>query len=288
MLAIYYDLPLFSDYAIDQVDTFTGTGTDATFDVVNKDYTRVGAVIEYDNTNINKYDGGFTPNSDDTVTLATNPPMGAEGVIPGINTLSIGVLYDQDTVPGLLNPRVMETPFWLADPDNIDVYIYRENTGIQGIEISVVNLITAGTAAVSWCQLASSQADSYGSAWTYLVSGESLYTEPLSTMGLINASSIALVTSLFVDSASDFQLGDYIKIGSGYVNQEVVRILSFTSPYELGTTGMTWDHNIGETVYTCGRKFWLKTTVPTNAVSNTATTLYNLAMELNYTTESRY
>lgn len=286
-LKLFYDTPFLSAFAVDLIDVFTGTGVDQTFPTTNKAYTRVGSTVEYDGTELNKYDGGFTVNNNNTITTSTTPPLSAEGIIPGMNNVPVGVLYDNDNVPGLLTPRVIETPFWLADPDNIASNTYSGIPGSLGIALSVVNLIAGAVPQVSWCQLACSQADTQGSAFTYLVSGEVLYTNGFSVFGLINASSVATSISLFVDSASDFPLGDYIKIADNTSTQEIVRVLGYTAPYTLTLDLTNYSHYPGETVYNCGRKFWLQTTVPANAVNNTASSFYNLAIRKNYTIESR-
>jgi len=280
-------LPFNASTEVDLVDTFTGDGSTQTFPLTNKVANRVGQTVQYGGIELYKYNGGFTVNDDNTVTLSTTPPLSAEGVIPGITNLPVGLLFDQDDVPGVSNPRVIETPFWLADPDNIGFNKYEGLPGSSGIALTVIDLISGAGAVNSWCQLACAQADTLGSAWVYGVTGGTIYTNDISTFSTIQASSDVNSNTLYVWGASDFQLGDYIKLADSTSTQEIVRITDYIAPYELTVSSTTYQHFPDETIYTCGRKFWLKTTVPLDAVDNTASSFYDLVIQKVYAVESR-
>jgi hypothetical protein len=286
-LKIYRDSPFNLGTEVELIDTFVGDGITVTFPVINKVGSRVGPTIQYDNIQVNRYNGGFSI-SGNNVIFADPPPNAAVGVIPGINNVLVSLLFDQDNVDGLTNPRVLETPFWLADPDTIEQFQYDRLPSLIGIQISVKDSILVAGAATSWCQLACSTTDEVGVATSYLATGVELYTGPLDTQGTVAADEFANASSVTSDNASDFQLGDYIKIGSGLITQEIVKIIGFEDPNKLLITGTDNAHDIGEYIFTCGRKFWLKTTVPLNAVDGIATNLYDLGIRRKYVRKSRF
>lgn len=158
-----------------------------------------------------------------------------------------------------------------------------------GIEICVNDVITIAGAQASWCRLTcATTTDEVGVALTYLPSGTCLYTGPLSAFGTISVCSTSGASSVFCSTASTFQVGDYIKIGSGTANQEIVKVIGYTAPNRFTVTQTTYPHYVGETIYACGRKFWMRVEVPLNYVGGVATNFYDIALRRKYVRTSRF
>jgi hypothetical protein len=84
----------------------------------------------------------------------------------------------------------------------------------------------------------------------------------------------------------DFIVGDYIVINRGNVTEEVVKIVGKTTT-TFTVTELNYNHEIGETIYSCARKFWAKLTVPEDATGNTAQNFYDIGLRIRGVIESR-
>lgn len=261
---------------LDAMDTATGTGSQTNFPLVNKAGNRIGSTIQFGTTQYFKFNGGFSI-SGNTVITNIPPQANTQGVLPGVTALVMSA-YDTDNVPGVTNPRIHEVPFWLFDISEIPIYQYENRPDATGIEICFVDNISSVGAQISWVQLAC--ADSNGNALTYLATGACLYTPNISLSGTLLASSGAGATSIQVTGASSFIAGDYICINAGLATQELRQIVAINGAQNLLIiTGATdFSHVVSEKVYTCGRKFWAKLTVPLNAAGGLATNLYDLSL----------
>lgn len=277
-LHFYYNTPFNAGTQIDPVDSFTGDGTTKTFTLSNKTATRLATTLQTNTTEFFQYTGGFTKNtSNNTFTTQSAVANGLTIVAPGLSGLTAAA-FDQDVVDGVTNPRVVEVPFWMADVDTIHLTEYSALPTFGGIEISVLDYIAGVGADVSWCQLAGSSVN--GLALTYGATGVNLYTGDLTATTVLTASASASLTTITVAVASDFTAGDYIIIDIGQVTAEVRQIFSINTLTNVITlaTALQYSHFIGETVFTCGRKFWLKVTVPLNFNSNSPINFYDLAL----------
>lgn len=277
-LHFYYNTPFNAGTQIDPVDTFTGDGSTKTFTLVNKTATRLATTLQTNTTEYFQYTGGFTKNTvSNTFTTQSTVANGLTIVAPGLSGLTAAA-FDQDVVDGVTDPRVVEVPFWMADTETIHLYQYLSLPGTDGIEISVLDYLAGVGADVSWCQLAPSSTN--GIALTYGATGENLYTGDLTATTILAASSADTATTLSVESASDFTAGDYIIIDIGQSTAEVRQISSINTLTNVITlaTALQYSHYIGETVFTCGRKFWLKVTIPLNFNNNVPINFYDLAL----------
>lgn len=282
-LSIYRDEEFNIGTLVDQVDVYTGDGSTVTYTIENKTSARIGSTIQFDNIFYYQYNGGFTKSGEE-VTLDSAPPFGSEGVVPGVGTITASA-FDTDDIPGASNPREDEVPFYLVDPDDIYQYEYDAFSDNPGIAISVTDLIESTGAQVSWCQLACSEPD--GTASTYQASGEVFYTPPLTAFGEVTSTTSAGASVISCDSASDFIAGDFILINRGEVTQETLRILEINGT-DITTSTSNFDHNPGEIIYTCGREFFLKVTIPEGAFNYQATNDYSLGMRVVCVKRSRY
>lgn len=276
-LKFFRDLPLNSGSQLDAIDLFTGDGVTTTFPFSNKTSSQVGGTIQAGATQYFRFNGGFVV-SGSQVTLSSAPPPMAEGIIPGVSGLVLSA-YDQSVVTGVTNPRIDEDSFILADVDDIGYFQYDPKPGDTGIQLLFVDNASAVGATLAWVQLACSD-PSTGLAMTYSATGASLYTPSINMLGTIWASSEASASSIYVDTASGFIQGDYIIINIGNATSEVRKITSVNGAGQiLAITGNTnFPHYVDETVYTIGRKFWAKLTVPVDANNGEAINLYDISL----------
>lgn len=199
-----------------------------------------------------------------------------------------GILFDVNTVPGLSNPRVIEVPFWLGNTDVPDLFSWDIPPSLSGITIFPHSFVSAGVGAqTSWCQLSTATTNVAGTPVGYAAAGASITTPAIKGSDTFVTGTTAGATSITINNSSNFIAGDYIKIGSGTVNVEVVQITAIPDATHLTVSTTNSNHAIGETIFSCGRKFWLKVTVPLNAVGGVATSLYNIGIGKTYVITSR-
>lgn len=276
-LHFYRETPLGPGTQISPLDIFTATGSSATFTLINKSGAELGSTITAGNTQYDQYNGGFTK-SGNSFTLSSTPVAGTVVVAPGVTQL-VTAAFDNDDVDGVTNPREDEVEFWMGDPTEIHLYQYEPYPNIYGIKISLEDEIVSSGASLTWVQLACSDPVT-GLALTYLATGESLYTPALSSFGTISASTPAASGIIYTDQAESFYAGDYIMVNIGQPTQEILHITSITTvaPKRLNVDVGDFPHYIGETIYTCARKFWMKLTVPDGQTSNTAVNYYDIGL----------
>lgn len=271
---------------VHQVDTFVTDGTD-TYDVVNKDMEDVGATIQLSNLKYDLYNGGFTKNVD-SVTLKDTPPIGLQGVIPGVGTFTVE-LYDTATVDGVDSPNVKEMSIFFGDVDDIVTKMYLPTAGASGITISFVNLITSGgNPTTSIVQLAC--CDSSGNALTYQATGTTLYTAELTGFSTLAASSAQSASTITVVSATGtyrFYPGDFIRINPSGLTTEIRRISSISYNTFTLNSPLDYDHLAGEAVYACVREVKAKWTIPENMTNHQAETFLNICPKIDYDEERR-
>jgi len=264
---------------LDPVDTFTGDGVTQTFTLVNKTAQRLGSTITVDGNQYYQSNGGFTKNtSNNTFTMSVIPPLGSTIVAPGINQITFPV-FDQEVVPGVTDPRVKEQPLWIGDSTEIQNNYYTNLPQFNGIQLSLNDLVSSVGAQISWCQLACADGTT-GLALTYEATGQPLYTGAIRAFGTVSASAVAGASSIFCASASTFTVGDYVILNIGNATQEIrkISLVSSSSGGYLGfSTQFDFDHYVDELIYACGRKFWIKVTVPENAANNEAVNFYDVA-----------
>lgn len=224
--------------------------------------------------------------SGNNVVFNVAPALGAKIVVPGIGYLLAGIVFDQNDVPGLVNPRILEVPFWLGNADEPDLYYWAVPPAQAGILIFPSDQVGGGVGAQpSWFQLAPALAN--GNAGTYGASGATINTTAISGADNIGLTISSGATSLTVTTSANFVAGDYIKVGSGTANVEIVKITAIPDATHLTVETTQNPHNINETIFTCGRKFWLKITIPLNATSGQAKSLYNIGIGKTYVITSR-
>lgn len=284
-LVIYYDAPFVLGTQVDQDDFYVGDGVTTDFVLSRKNVTRLGSAVQFDGVQYYAYNGGFTKDSDGFITNSA-PPFGSQGVAPGLTALVFDQLFDS-TVPGVLSPNIQDIPFYLADPIEIPLYQYHALPGSKGMAISLVDMISSVTASTSWVQLACATADAAGTALTYQATGTVLYTDDMGIAGIMLASSLSGASSMLVDTASAFHVGDYVLINGGQPTQEVAKIVGYSGPTTMRLSGTNFSHYKGETVYTCGRKFWMRCTVPFGAAGGQPQNYYNLSLQTNFAKRSR-
>jgi len=267
-----------SAVAVDPVDTGVGTGSQSTYPLINKSAYQMAATVQSGNSQYFQPNGGFTKDTvANTVTLSSAPLLGTQLVFPGVSQL-VADAFDQATIPGNSTPNVIQVPFWIGDVTNINNNKYQNLPQNAGIALSIVNLDTAAGALLSMCQLTCS--DQNGNALAFLPTGQTLMTPNIAAFGLILASSAAGASSIIVQSASSFILGDYIIVNIGFSTQEVLRILAIDPINNiLTTTPMNYNHYAGEFVFTCCRQFWLQVTIPIGYTNNTPQSWYNLSLQ---------
>jgi len=208
-------------------------------------------------------------------TLSAIPVTNAQIVAPGISALT-ATAFDQDVVDGVTNPRISEVPFYLADTSEIHLQSYTNLPQYNGVEVSLVNLVSSFGADLTWCQLACANVD--GTAGTYASAGTAIYTAAIQSFGTVSASAAAGASSINCSNSTTFISGDYVIINTGQATQELRKVHSTTSTAFNFTTAFDFPHYSGETIYACGRKFWLKVTIPTNAANNLPTNFYDVGL----------
>lgn len=285
-LLVYNDAPFTTGNEVDQDDVYTGDGVTTAFTLSRKSVSRLAGTVQFDNTQYFQYNSGFSRTASGFQTN-TPPGLGTQGVAPGLSGILFDQLFDASSVPGVTNPNIQEVPFYLADSTQAPIYGYHALPGASGIQISFADLVSAATAALTWVQLACASGDGPGLPLTYQATGTSLYTADIYAYGTLMASANTNASSLQVDSASTFILGDYIMINGGQPTQEITKVIGFTPPTTLIIVGTNFQHFTGEVIYTCGRKFWMKCTVPFGAAQGQATNFYNLSLRTQFTQRSR-
>lgn len=271
----FYDESFTVASDLSPVDQFIGTGVDNSFTLIKKSGTDLANTITAGSLQSYQFNGGFTK-SGNTFILSYIPNFGVQIVAPGIVTLTFDA-YDQDAVDGVSNPRVKEKEFYLGDPITCHLYSYTNLPQFTGISLSFVELVSSVGANLSWVQLACSD-PSTGLAMTYGATGAPLYTGQISSMGTLSASSGVGASSVFTTSASSFTLGDYVILNIGNGTSEMRKIASKTNTSLTFFTSMDYAHASGESVFTFGRKFWAKVTVPINSANNQAFNFWNLGL----------
>lgn len=262
---------------IDPIDSFIGDGVTSTFALVNKSVQRLASTITVDGNQYYQYNGGFTKDIlANSFTLVSTPAFNAQIVAPGITQL-ISDVFDQATVPGVVDPLVSEKAFWFGDTTDIQNQYYTGLPSLPGIQISLTDLISSIGAQTSWCQFASADPTT-GLAMTYEATGAILYTAPINAFGTLTASAANGASSVMCAEASSFLVGDYLYLNVGGGNQEIRKVSTLSASSIGFTTNFDFSHASGETIMTMGRKAWLKVTMPVNAANNTATNFYDLAL----------
>lgn len=290
-LRCYRDQPFSLTEIVDQVDIYISDGT-PDYTLSNLTNIQVGSTIQFDQTQYYRYNGGFTV-SGDTVTLSSAPLSGAQGVIPGLNCLTVNA-FDTDDVPGVTNPRVKEIEFYIGNNQDIYLESYEGLPGQPGIQIGFVTLISSGGADNTWLQLACSTQDSDGTAMTYAAATSSIYSLPIDGFALLSSTSVSANSTSFIVSgvSGTFLAGDYIRLNPGEVNDETVHLISITEGVSGGTrfetSPLNYSHSSGEPIYDAIRKFWAKLTVPLNATSHTAQNYLSVGLRLIGQTLSRF
>jgi hypothetical protein len=280
----YYQELFIAAGQIPQVDTFVGTGLATKFPTPNKSFTQIGNIIQYGTTEKFLYQGGFTKNNDNSVTLASAPLAGSQGVIPAINSIQI-MAYDQTTVPGVSTPNIGYGSFWIGDDlTSIATNYYAAAAGQPGIQISLTNLITgAGLPDSTFLQLASS--DVFGNALTYQATGTNFYTDQIKGFSTVAASGAASSTSILTVSAtgsSYFIPGDYIILNIGNPTAEIRRISSISYNTLTLSASTSYPHYVGEPIFSFAREIKVKMTMPYNFTNNTANNFYNMVPLITY------
>lgn len=277
-LTIFYQDPFITGVTeVGQIDTFTGDGIEDTFPLVNKTYLDVGSTIQIGTEEPLLWTGGFTKNNDDTITVASTPLAGSQGVIPAVGIIQLQA-YDQATVEGVTDPLEGTTSVYFGDIEEIHLYKYEPRAGQVGIEILFVNNITSGGIPdLSWVSTAS------GDSLSWTASGVSLYTDKLSGFGTLTASSNSGTNTLLLDSATGtdyFIADDFVIINIGNPTAEIRRISSIS--YNTLTLSASFDypHYIGEPVFSCLRQLDLRMVVPENFTANTAKNYYNISYKI--------
>lgn len=274
-LEFFYDESFTVASDLSPLDQFVGTGVNNSFTLVHKSGTDLANTITAGSLQSYQFNGGFTK-SGNTFILSYTPNFGAQIVAPGLVTLTFDA-YDQDKVDGIDNPRVKEKEFYLGDPTTCHTLSYTNLPQFTGIKISFVEAISGAGAALSWVQLACSD-PSTGLALTYGATGAPVYTGSMSSMGTLSASSGVGASSVFTTTASSFGLGDYVILNIGNGTSEMRKIASKTNSSLTFFTAMDYSHASGEPIFTFGRKFWAKVTVPINAANNQAFNFWNLGL----------
>lgn len=261
----YINTPFNAATEVHLIDQATGDGTTSTWTLANKTGLQLGASVQVDGDLHPRFTGAATVDGND-VSLLSAPPLSAQIIFPGSGAIKLNA-SDQNDALG----RVVEKAVYIADISTIQFYEYSAYPGDSGIKLQFSHLITADPSAASWFQLAPALAD--GTAGTYGAAGDPLYTGDISASDVLTGATSIGATSLNVVDGSQFTAGDYIMIAYGTADQEVVKITSIASN-TLTVVGCTYAHSISDTVLTCGRKFWIKMTIPLNATSGLARNLY--------------
>lgn len=277
MLQLFTNLPFGPNSQVDLVDTYVGDGVTKTFNLTYKSGTRLGATIQFDALQYNLYNGGFTKNGN-SFTLISAPPSGSQGNAAGVSCLTFSC-YDQATIPGNSSANVSTAGFVIADITEIQNFYYTAYPGASGIQIAFVDLITAVGLESAWTQLATS--GNFGAIGAFLPLGQALFTFNLSAFGQVASSSVAPGINVIVPvtNASAFTANDYVLINPGGLNAEQCRIQAVGSNYLL-LDGTNFTHYSGEAVYTNGRLFYGRVTVPVNYFGGQAQTVYELGLQV--------
>lgn len=286
MLVIFRDSPFDSTTQVDELDIFTGNGSNRTFTCVKKAGVRVGSVVQANSTQYIRPLGGFTISGND-VTLSSAPALSAMGVIPGLINLLWNNVYDASSIDGSSTPYTQTIPVYLVDATEIATYTYQTLPGFAGVAVSIVDDITNGGASTSWVQLACAANTLAGSALTFQATGTTLYTAPLTAFGTLSASSVTGASSILVTGASSFNPGDYIFINPGGSSAEIFKSGTISGT-TVTTSGLNFTHYANENLFACGRKFYAKVTVPYGITGGSPTNYIDLGMRVQSARTSRY
>lgn len=273
-LDFYRNTPFNPSTKLGLNDTATGTGSTATFNLTNKNGLEMANATQVDATLYLRTISGFTVDTvNNRITLVSTPALNSKIVMPSLYYFPISA-FDVDPVQGITNPRVKELPFYIFAND-IGIRTYKKLSSLSGVAISLVDQASAG-ASLNWVQIAC--ADCSGAALTYQATGTTLYTDDIARSSTMAVACITNASSIQVASASSFICGDYITINYSGSSEEVVQILGVnTSTNILTISGTNFPHYIGQYVYTSGRKFWIKLTLPLNVAGGEAFVFFNIA-----------
>lgn len=276
-LEFFYDESFSLASDLDPVDQLVGTGATATFALTLKSGTDLAATVTVENVQYYQFNGGLTK-SGDTFTLSTTPSLNAQIVAPGVIALVLSA-FDQLVVDGVDDPTVKEVPFYLGDPDTIHLYDYTNLPQYDGIRIAFVDMVSGSGAELSWVQLACSDAAS-GLATTYAATGVAIETGAIYASTTLSASASAGSTTISVaaGSGAGFLAGDYVILDIGEGTSEIRKVSSTTGSTITFFTGLEYAHSSSIPVFTMGRKFWAKLTVPENATSSQAFSFWNIGL----------
>jgi hypothetical protein len=275
-LVIAYQAPFNLSNIVGQATPFSTNGVTAEF-VLDQPIGEVAGTVEVSATQYLAREGGFIKDTvDNSIILDSIPAPDQQGIAPSAIGLNFNV-YDQSVVEGVTDPRVDETQFFLyvTDPQAFD-YIGR--SGQPGIGIAFVDNITSAGADLTWVQLACAENNV---ALTYAATGATLYTRDFTAWTEVASGGIwAGASTVVVDNATEFVLGDYVVFNIGTLTEEEIQIQSSTSTTLTFYTTLNYAHASGETIYTRARPFYAKATCPVNATGGEAALLIDLTLNI--------
>ena len=281
-LSVFSGTPMGDDTLVDEVDLFLGNAIASTFDLIKHTGLNQASEIQVDGEQYLRFNDGYSLTGNQ-ITLPFVPINNAIILAPGSNNLLVP-LYDQDPIPGIDDPRVKEIAFWVGNVSDIQFYKYVKPLALDGITISAKNLIPGYGASVDWFQFAPALAD--GTVGSYSDPGEAITTADISAVDLIDGALTGGGTTVTVPDGSLFTAGDNVVLDFQEDNRETVKIVSILGDV-LTTSGYIQNHDDEATLHTCGRKFYMKVTIPLDAVNNDPTNLYNCTVNLKYDFVSR-
>lgn len=284
--------PLFNNATeVHQCQAFTTVSGQTKYQSAYNVPQYVGSVVQF--SSILKFlnGSGFIKNSDGSITLDSAPVANLQGIIPGLQAVTINT-YDQSSVNGLSNANTATTQVFYGDIATItnNYYIAPNATGIA---ISLVNNISGLVCDLTWVQLACSDAN--GNALTFQPTGTPLYHANLSGFTTVAASAAQGANTIVVyqpAAANTFQPGDYIYLNPGQSNQELVQFNNL-SLVQNGTglitinSNFNFSHFVNETIYASVRGFYMKQVTPINAAGGIATAYYNISYNIQATQVGR-
>jgi hypothetical protein len=292
MLGLYIDTPFTNATLVDKVDIFTGTGVDTDFPLIEKAYTSLGAVAQYQNNQARQFNGGMarlnTPAPLGSLRLAAPPTLGAKIIAPGIIRVVFSA-YNQTTVQGVTNPNIGIIPLYIVDPLDIATTFYEPYGTNSDLLIQVVDNDTnygfgGSTDGALNIQLGYANPTTGATPTSWGAAGAALGLQNIGGYSNVSSGISAGATSVVVDDASVFDISQttiFVQFDSGSPSmQEIVQVTGVnTGTNTVSITPTTYAHSSGNNLFHCGVKCYGKLTAPTGG---SATAYFDLSTDLTF------
>ena len=268
--------------ALGQNDYGVGAGgVSQTIALINNTFTTLG--------NVAQSGDGASPNGAMYIKAIGLIGSGSNAILTPAPAITEGIILPNQN-PGILRafdqaPYSQEAIgyFALGDIDNIANYQYIPSGTDAGIRIYFTNRITESDIVVpNWFQFASLNAADMTINTDTWANGPYYTQHSLLGGTVLNANASSGASGIIAASASNINVGQFLKIGDG-VSAEVVWVTGITGTIISIHPSLINNHVIGESVYACAEGFAIKMKVPGTGISEgTPKDWFNCSLDCSY------